>query len=79
MAMGLKICDAFEAYKAIRATSDVEFDDFIGLIREFVSEQSFFLKKCEGCRAWTACEGMRLHCPHCQRRNSRRKRRSKTV
>jgi hypothetical protein len=72
--IGMRILDAFEAYRAIRPKSEVEFDDVMILIRELVSGETIRLKKCKGCQAWTVFavfDGTRPICTYCQRRDSK--------
>ena len=72
--VGLRLCEAFEAYRACRPTSDLEFDDLMLLIRELDQGTVIRLGKCRGCRSSIVIatfDGTRPICSHCQRRENK--------
>jgi hypothetical protein len=72
--VGLRLCEAFEAYRACRPASDLEFDDLMLLIRELDHGKGIRIGKCKGCRALiiiASFDGTRPICSHCQRRDSK--------
>jgi hypothetical protein len=74
MDVGLRVIEAFEAYRAVRPTSDLEFDDLMLLIRELDQGTVIRLGKCKGCRSTLVIakfDGTRPICSHCQRRESK--------
>jgi hypothetical protein len=72
--VGLRLCEAFEAYRACRPASDLEFDDLMLLVRELDHGKVIRLGKCKSCRALiviASFDGTRPICSHCQRRDTK--------
>jgi hypothetical protein len=72
--VGLRVLESFEAYRAVRPASDLEFDDLMLLIRELDEATVLRLGKCKGCRSTIIVarfDGTRPICSHCQRRDIR--------
>jgi hypothetical protein len=72
--LSMRLCESFEAYRACRPTSDLEFDDLMLLIRELDQGTVIRLGRCKGCRSTIVIaifDGTRPICSHCQRRENK--------
>jgi len=67
--VGIRLCEAYEAYHACRARSKLEFDDLMLLVAELSRGKAFRLGTCKGCRSTilvATFDGVRSPCRHCQ-------------
>ena len=70
--VAIRLCEAYEAYHAIRPLSNLEFDELMLLINELISGEIIEMGRCKSCRAAIVIakyDPLKPICLHCQIRH----------